>query len=141
MGFLETKRDGKFVWVETAVSPSKRVVEFLTENVQNRDSREELLHCLQKLQLRTLPYGTEVPFKDVIPEANIDLEKVPTTKTSFRDYWRKTYGIELKETVQPLLVLEGSYGDFHYPAEMVYIARNKERPRLSANRHLIGVLL
>lgn len=121
--YTELSDNHVFVWVESAVSPSKRVLDFLQESERDMTDEVELLDSLEGAKLRTLPYGFETTLKRIVPEVNIETDKVATTKFSFAEYWEKNYGITLAKKIQPILILEGSYDELHYPAEMVYVDR------------------
>jgi hypothetical protein len=134
LDFMELQEDQFFVWIESYTSPTKRALDFLRENVGDITDKQDILSCLEDLKLRSIPSGSEVELKDVMPSKDMTIERVSTTDSTFVRYWERTHGIELTEQLQPILVVKGFNQDFHYPAEMIYIDRNSLEKRLGRSR-------
>ncbi len=134
LDFIELRNDEVFVWIESFVSPTKRILDFLQENAINTSDRQKVLDCLNGLKLRTIPSGGEVELTNVITELDLTTEKVPATNRTFANYWQETYGIQLSQRVQPILVVQSHNRDFHYPAEMLYIDRLSIEERLGKSQ-------
>jgi hypothetical protein len=123
LDFQEMQGDQVFVWVETFTAPTKRVLDLLHDSGVDITDETAILSCLGGFRLRSIPSGSVIELKGVLPDRDLAKERVPTTDFTFLEFWERTHGIELTEQVQPILVVEGFDGDLHYPAEMVYVDR------------------
>jgi len=127
---FKVQGDQALVWVESFTSPTKRVLDFLRENISDPTDTQEMLACLNGLTLRSIPSGGQVTLKRILSARNVTLEQIPGTGQTFANYWERVHRITLAETTQPILVAEGKNTELHYPSEMVYIDRNSLRKRL-----------
>ena len=82
------------------------------------------LKSLSNLTLRNIPFGSELKnLKSIQPSQDITITKVPTINQTYYDCWSRKYAIELRESVQRILIFEVNNQDFHYPAESIFIDR------------------
>lgn len=116
----ELTDDKVFVWLNSYISPSKRLVDFIKENF-NQSAPEELLGVLSDLRLKSIPSGSEIQVKSIFLGKDITKEKIPGVGSTYAQFWKDTYGIELGEKIQPIIVVQGRGTDYHYPAEMIFI--------------------
>lgn len=128
--FTELQENRILVWIESYTSPTKRALDFIRENVEDTTDQQDISSCLEGLRLRSIPSGSEIELRDVLPSKDVTTERVPTTGYTFARYWEKMHGIELTEQIQPILVVKGFDQDLHYPAEMIYIDRHSLEKRL-----------
>ncbi|RLF98047.1 hypothetical protein DRN58_07715 [Thermococci archaeon] len=123
LDFMELKDNRVFVWIETYTSPMKSVLDFLNEKLKDKADKRDLLNVLNPLKLRIAPSGVEIQLKDILLNRDLTEKNVPGTRQTFKEYWKKKYGIELSQKIQPIFIIKGWDGDLQYPAEMVFIDR------------------
>lgn len=118
----ELHDDKVFIWLQSYVSPSKRLIDFIKEDF-NESSSGELLKALADLKLRSIPSGSEVQVKEILLGKDMAIETVPGIGVSYNHFWKQTHGINLGEKTQPIVMVQGRDTDYHYPSEMLYIDR------------------
>jgi len=133
LDFIELSNDRVFVWIESAISPTKRVLDFLNEHLEINPVKPEFLGCLTGLKLRTIPAGGEVELVDIRPSVDLSIERVPDSNRTFADYWEEAYGIKFSQPSQPILIVKRFDREFHYPAETVYIDKFSLEKRLGVS--------
>lgn len=111
-----------FVWLQSYVSPSKRLVDFIKESSSQYTS-EELSDALGNLKLRSIPSGSELQVKSILLGKDMTQEHIPGMGLSYIQFWKEMYGVELGEKIQPIVIVEGKGTDYHYPAEMIFVDR------------------
>jgi hypothetical protein len=116
----ELTSDKVCVWLNSYTSPSKRLVDFIKENFK-QPVPEELLEVFSDLRLRSIPSGSEIQVKSIFLAKDVTKEKIPGIGSTYAQFWKDTYGIELGEKIQPVVVVQGRGTDFHYPVEMLFI--------------------
>jgi hypothetical protein len=116
----EISSDKVCVWLNSYTSPSKRLVDFIKENFK-QPAPEELLEVFSNLRLRSIPSGSEIQVKSIFLAKDVTKEKIPGSGSTYAQFWKDTYGIELGEKIQPIVVVQGRGTDYHYPAEMLFI--------------------
>lgn len=134
LDFTELKGDQVLVWIESFESPRKRAIDFLRENIKNMGDADEMQACLSDLKLRSIPSGSEVTLKSILPDSDMMLETVPGTGQTLASYWDQTHRIVLAERTQPILVVDGKNNELNYPAEMIYIDRYSLEKRLGQHQ-------
>ena len=118
----ELTDDKVFVWLQSYISPSKRLADFIKENF-SQSKPEELLGILSNLKLKSIPSGSELQVKEILLGKDIAKEKIPGIGLTYLQFWKETYGIELGEKIQPVVVIRGRGADYHYPAEMIFVEK------------------
>ncbi len=119
----ELADDKVFVWLQSYTSTSKRLIDFLKENF-DQSSPEQIMENLGKLRLKSIPSGNEIQVKNILLEKDMASERIPGIGSTYLQYWKDTYGIDLTEKVQPIVIVAGRDTDFHYPAEAIFIDRH-----------------
>lgn len=122
LDFQELTGDQVCVWLNSYTSPSKRLIDFIKENFK-QPVPEELLGVFSDLRLRSIPSGSEIQVKSIFLARDVTKEKIPGMGSTYAQFWKDSYGIELGEKIQPIVVVQGRGTDYHYPAEMLFIDR------------------
>lgn len=120
--YSELSDDKIFIWFQTYQSPSKRLVDLIKENFNNCTS-DQLLDILGNFKIKTIPSGSEIQIKRILPGKDVTKEKIPGKDLSIYEYWKETYGIGLVDKVQPIIIVEVRDADYHYPAETLFIEK------------------
>lgn len=121
--FLDLPGDKMFVWLQSYTSPTKRLSDFIKENLRDLQI-ENVLEKLKNLKIRSIPFGSEVKIKRLEEKIDISEGEIPFSNETFEKYWKNRYGIILSEKKQFIVIGEGTDTDYHYPSEMLFIDKN-----------------
>lgn len=120
--YAELSGDKIFIWLQSYQSPSKRLVDFISENFSGGTS-DQILDVLCNFKIKSIPSGSEIQVKNILLEKDITEERIPGKDTSIYQYWKETYGIDLIDKIQPVVIAQVRDVNYHYPAETLFIEK------------------